>query len=61
VAGLVLRVLGRRVVQSKFLSASWLIIVVLGAALAAYAFFGPDIDFTTLSRYLPRAVVDLFR
>ena len=61
VAGLMLRVLGRRVAQSRFLSAPWLIILALAAALAAYFFLGPDIDSYTLSRYLPRAVVEFFR
>jgi hypothetical protein len=60
-AGLTLRILGRRVVQSRSLSAAWLVIIVLAAALAAYFFLAPDIDSYTLSRYLPRAVVDFFR
>ncbi len=60
-AGLALRVLGRRAVQSRFLSAPWLIIMALAAALAAYFFLAPDIDSYNLSRYLPRAVVDFFR
>jgi hypothetical protein len=61
VAGLALRVLGKRAAESTFLSAPWLIIAAFGAALAAYAFFAPDIDFASLSRYLPRPVVNLFR
>ncbi len=60
-AGLTLRFLGRRVAQSRFLSAPWIIIMALAAALAAYFFLAPDIDSYTLSRYLPRAVVEFFR
>ncbi len=61
VAGLALRVLGRRVAESTFLSAPWLVIAALAIALAAYALFAPDIDFTTLARYVPRRLIDFFR
>jgi hypothetical protein len=61
VAGLGLKVIGRGVVQSRFLTAPWIIIMALAAALAAYFFLAPDIDSYSLSRYLPRAVVDFFR
>ena len=33
----------------------------LPIALAAYALFAPDIDFTTLARYVPRRLIDFFR
>jgi hypothetical protein len=61
VAGLGLKIIGRGVVQSKFLTAPWIIILALAVALTAYFFLAPDIDSYTLSRYLPRAVVEFFR
>jgi hypothetical protein len=61
VAGLGLKVIGRGVVESRFLTVPWLIILALAAALAVYFFLAPDIDSYTLSRYLSRAVVNFFR
>jgi len=61
VAGLGLKVIGRRVVESKFLTAPWLIILALVAAVAAYAFFAPEIDLASLARHLPGPVARFFR
>lgn len=61
VAGLGLKIIGRGVAESRFLTVPWLVVLALAVGLAAYFFLAPDIDSYALSRYLPRAVVDFFR
>lgn len=55
--GLVLHVLGLRLAESDILSPGWFLIIVLGVALFAYAFFVPAQSVAGLSRYMPKWMV----
>ena len=52
--GLVLHFLGMRLAESDILSPGWFLIIVLGAALVAYALFVPANSVAGLNRYMPK-------
>jgi hypothetical protein len=56
-AGIVLHVLGIRLAESDILSPGWLLIVLLGAALFAYAFLVPAHSVAGVGRYMPKWMV----
>jgi hypothetical protein len=55
--GIALHVLGIRLAESDILSPGWLLIILLGVALFAYAFFVPAESVAGLGRYMPRWMV----
>jgi len=60
VLGLLLHLLGTWLAESDLLSPGWFTIVVLGAALAAWAFLVPAEGLSGLGRYVPKPVADAF-
>lgn len=55
--GIVLHVLGMRLAESNILSPGWFLIVLLGLALFAYAYFVPAESVAGLGRYMPKWMV----
>ena len=60
VAGLVLHIVGSRIAQSNLLSPGWLVIILLGAAVLAYAVLPRGDYFAGLARYVPQPVAEFF-
>jgi hypothetical protein len=56
-AGIVLHVLGISLAESDILSPGWLLIILLGIALFAYAFLVPAESVAGLGRYMPKWMI----
>jgi hypothetical protein len=58
VAGLILKILGSRLAESRLLSPGWLATMAFGAAVLGYGFLAPSDSVAGLASYVPRPVVE---